>query len=529
MATDSKATACTCSGQVNTGLPVGQQGGPGCTSPNTNPQGFWCYVNKGVCPDGQPSQSLPTQDWSVVACSKSAPGGGGGVANPTPLTCKCAGLVNSALAGGADCQSKDTAGPSPGQTLDGWCYTEKGVCTDGKDSMAIPGMQYSYLACVGVTPPAPGQPTAPPGWTCQPSAYGAGAGDSCDCNCGAPDPDCLIPGIPVSNCLGGQVCSAGGQCQNPPPPGGGGGATGPVRGASLGCTAGAPANAPGTRRQLVNLPRIVGGVEVTPKYKHKHLVSLQRSNGFHFCGGSLIYDGTWVLTAAHCLQGAAYGQVPAALGKVVIHRHDFRLAPAAEQATEAKAYRVYNHPSYNAQTQSNDISLIKLASLNNPNAPMAAADVPPSVKGNIIKLDDGSFSQEDQLVTVAGWGALRSNGPSPQTARQVTVQFITNTKCQLNGGRAGSPNQYRGRLDNTMICAGQKDGAPGKDSCQGDSGGPLTTACIINGQPRAVLVGVVSWGFGCALANLPGVYANVNHFRNWVQQVIGADPNSFNG
>lgn len=44
---------------------------------------------------------------------------------------------------------------------------------------------------------------------------------------------------------------------------------------------------------------------------------------------------------------------------------------------------------------------------------------------------------------------------------------------------------------------------------QGDSGGPMVTA----GDSQAshmVQIGVVSWGYGCAAAGYPGVYARVN-------------------
>ena len=62
-----------------------------------------------------------------------------------------------------------------------------------------------------------------------------------------------------------------------------------------------------------------------------------------------------------------------------------------------------------------------------------------------------------------------------------------------------------------MICAGSENG--GQDACQGDSGGPLT----VENQ----LVGIVSWGVGCARPNLPGVYISIGSLRTWIAAQTG--------
>merc|ERR1712037_178714 len=61
-------------------------------------------------------------------------------------------------------------------------------------------------------------------------------------------------------------------------------------------------------------------------------------------------------------------------------------------------------------------------------------------------------------------------------------------------------------MSEDMICAGLMAG--GKDSCQGDSGGPLVAADPAKNHSLS-LVGVVSWGFGCAEPDSLGIYSKV--------------------
>jgi hypothetical protein len=63
-----------------------------------------------------------------------------------------------------------------------------------------------------------------------------------------------------------------------------------------------------------------------------------------------------------------------------------------------------------------------------------------------------------------------------------------------------------------MVCAS----LPRRDACAGDSGGPL----VDRPGAEARLVGVVSWGTGCALARYPGVYSLVAHNRCWIASTI---------
>ena len=56
----------------------------------------------------------------------------------------------------------------------------------------------------------------------------------------------------------------------------------------------------------------------------------------------------------------------------------------------------------------------------------------------------------------------------------------------------------------------------GTDSCQGDSGGPL----VVKEDGRMTVVGVVSYGFGCARSGFAGIYARITNYLDWIHENI---------
>nr|ADM13371.1 MIP21157p [Drosophila melanogaster] len=107
-----------------------------------------------------------------------------------------------------------------------------------------------------------------------------------------------------------------------------------------------------------------------------------------------------------------------------------------------------------------------------------------------------------QKAIVAGWGLSQEGGSTSSVLQEVVVPIITNAQCRATS--------YRSMIVDTMMCAGYvKTG--GRDACQGDSGGPLIVRDRI-----FRLAGVVSFGYGCAKPDAPGVYTRVSRYLEWI-------------
>ena len=230
--------------------------------------------------------------------------------------------------------------------------------------------------------------------------------------------------------------------------------------------------------------KIVGG-EPTEEGRYPYQVGLSSFEGSVRCGGSLI-DSNWVLSAVHCTGAGSH---------VEIGRYDLSNFTETFELIEI-AFEM-KHPNYNNRTEQNDLMLLRLKE--------------PSTY-DPVTLDDGSSSLAAGTdVTVMGWGATEEGGFGSDILLEVEVDVISGTDCN-------AADSYNGDVDeDLMICAARE----GKDSCQGDSGGPL----IIKGDDAAsdIQVGVVSWGFGCAQEDYPGVYASVEAGLSFIEDGLSCE------
>src|SRR6476619_2007928 len=257
-------------------------------------------------------------------------------------------------------------------------------------------------------------------------------------------------------------------------------------------------------------PRIVGGHDASiSQYPWQAAVvfSPSKASGTaydrQFCGGSLLTSRI-VITAAHCVfdtdpdclvptsvcvpsdpggDGSTKldaDDVDVVLGRTTLSNSD----EGAEVGVSGTAYRANYDGDYRGSGVPRfDVGYLIL------NAPSAQPQI------HLAGPDERNLWEAGDAVEVSGWGSRDKAGNYyPDNLQAAMVNIVSDSDCT---------SDYGSDFDAaTMVCAA----APGTDTCFGDSGGPLQ-APLGGGVYR--LVGITSWGKGCAQPHAPGVYTRV--------------------
>lgn len=228
----------------------------------------------------------------------------------------------------------------------------------------------------------------------------------------------------------------------------------------------------------VAAPQPIVGGSTTTASAYPYVMQITNASQSQFCGGTLV-SPTKVVTAAHCLVGRTTGNTRVVGGRT--YRN-------GTNGTVSQVSRIWIHPNYNSSTMTSDVAVLTLST-----------SMPYSTVPYVSSSQTGVYAAGTS-ARIIGWGTTSSGGSSSNQLRTATVPIVADSTC-------GSSSSYGSEfIPSSMVCAGYSTG--GVDTCQGDSGGPL----MVGG----VLAGVVSWGYGCAQAQYPGVYTRLTTFSSAV-------------
>jgi len=258
------------------------------------------------------------------------------------------------------------------------------------------------------------------------------------------------------------------------------------------------------RAKIPDPPSIVNGLSAEAG-EFPHMVALgfgEENDKQWLCGGSLISE-KFVLTAAHCVNAPSAGSVNwARMGTI-----NLKEPIKGGYPQDFEIINRNTHPDYKPPSTYNDIALLEL----NDNIKFTQYVHPACIN---------TESNTVQKFGAIGWGRLQFLGSTSNNLMKVDLEKYSNEVCNKKFSNLSNRTLAKGIDDQTQICAGGALNEP-KDTCQGDSGGPLHVVLLDTGFTKVYnIIGVTSFGKGCGIANIPGVYTRVSHFVPWIESIV---------
>ncbi|CAG9769374.1 unnamed protein product [Ceutorhynchus assimilis] len=239
--------------------------------------------------------------------------------------------------------------------------------------------------------------------------------------------------------------------------------------------------------------RVVGG-NITRSHEFPWIAGLSHGGEYH-CGAALI-SRRHLITAAHCVHGFDKRSLMVTLGD-----HD-RASSNRFSNIDVRGIRsVKKHEHFDIATYNNDIAILEM-------------DIPVGFNDKINPVclpNDDIIDYTGRIGVVAGWGRINERGDTSDVLRKISVPVWSTQQCYNSG-------YGEHKISGNMFCAGYTEGLV--DACQGDSGGPLQ---LTNSLGDMEIIGVVSWGRGCARPNLPGIYTKVANYLHWIDEHVDGE------
>ncbi|XP_068622531.1 venom protease-like [Battus philenor] len=259
----------------------------------------------------------------------------------------------------------------------------------------------------------------------------------------------------------------------------------------------------------------IGGRITEPgEFPHMGAVGWKSSSGTWIfkCGSSLI-SSNFMLTAAHCSKVSSRDTTVANTVPEIVRLGDKNIIDVYANGlnpVDVRIKKIIVHPLYKAPKKYNDIAIIELQSHVTFNKYVQPACL-------WTKFDTSPLGTK---ATLTGWGVI-------ETARLLTSPELQAAEVDIFDSKVcddllkPSCSRLWCGMNETQLCAGKLSG--GVDACQGDSGGPLQVRIDLPTKTQGAMhyvIGVTSFGIGCARANTSGVYTRVSSFIDWIEDVV---------